>query len=108
MTLANPRETFLASYDELPLCLHCLEPVAPVERLCERCGSAVGQLTPYLPWEHIRWEADGWGRMWEQVWDRNRSLPGRLFRLAVIAWFVPVLLPFTLPRLWRSGRRSAA
>ncbi len=52
----------------------------------------MGQLTPYLPLESVPWQTQIWGRMWRQVWSREVSIPGRLFRLLMIVWGAPVLL----------------
>ena len=90
--------------DALPVCLNCLEPVDPLDKTCPHCAYAVGQLTPYLPWESIRWEVDVWEKMWEQIWRPGRSLLGRVFRFLIILWYVPVLLiglPFVAWQRWK-------
>jgi hypothetical protein len=66
---------------------------------CPYCGEAVGQLTPYLPLESVPWQAGIWGQAWRQVWSRNVSLPGRIFRLVMILWNVPILLIGLIPGL---------
>lgn len=78
--------------EQVPLCLHCLDPVDPLAKVCPHCGGAVGQLTPYLPFEAIRWEAGIWGQMWRQVWRGSLSPASRTFRFLIIVWFAPVLL----------------
>jgi hypothetical protein len=85
---------------ENPLCLNCLQPVNPLHHYCPHCGRAVGQLTPIMPYESIRWQADIWGRMWRQLWSRNVSFVGKLFRLLMIIWNVPVMLVGLIPILW--------
>jgi hypothetical protein len=85
----------------VPLCLHCLHPLDPLDKICPGCGRAAGQLTPYLPWESIRWQAGIWGQMWKQVWRGDVPLIGRFFRMAVIAFFVPVMLVGLIPMAWR-------
>ncbi len=77
---------------EAPLCLRCLKPVDPSAHYCPHCGEATGQLTPYIPYVSIPWETRIWGQMWRQVWSRDVPIAGRLFRLFVIVWFVPILL----------------
>jgi len=91
---------------ETPLCLRCLQPVDPRAYYCPNCGEATGQLTPYLPYMNIPWEVAIWGRMWRQVWSRNISLPGRLFRLFMILWNVPVLLVGLIPGLWPGAKKK--
>ena len=93
--------------EERPLCLRCLQPVDPRAYYCPNCGEATGQLTPYLPYVNIPWEVGIWGRMWRQVWSRNISLPGRLFRLFMIVWNVPILLIGLIPELWHKSQRKA-
>ena len=100
-------ETHKHEPEEVPLCLHCLEPVSPLDHVCPHCGGAVGQLTPYLPFESIRWEAGIWGRMWRQVWEKKTPLVGRVLLLVVIIWFVPVLLVGLIPPAWRWVRGKA-
>ena len=88
--------------EETPLCLNCLQPVHPLYHYCPHCGRAVGQLTPIMPYESIRWKADIWGRMWRQLWSGDISVPGKLFRLFMIIWNVPILLVGLIPRFWRN------
>ncbi|MDX1683194.1 MAG: hypothetical protein R3336_08740 [Phycisphaeraceae bacterium] len=92
--------------EEVPLCLHCLQPVHPIDKICPHCGQAVGQLTPYLPWESIRWEANIWGKMWQQAHDPEQSWASRLFRLLVIVLMVPVLLVGLIPMAWHRHQRG--
>lgn len=86
--------------DGTPLCLRCLRPVGRLMHVCPTCGAAVGQLTPYLPLEHIRWEAGVWGRMWRQIADRKCSIVGRVMRIGMIAMFAPFLVVGLVPLLW--------
>ena len=65
---------------ETPLCIKCLQPVDPLDYYCPHCGEATGQLTPYIPFVNIPWQVGFWGRMWRQLWSRDISLAGRLFR----------------------------
>jgi len=90
--------------EEVPVCLHCLEPVHPLAHVCPHCGGAVGQLTPYMPFESIRWEAGIWGQMWRQAWRRDVSILGRLLRFLLIIGFVPILLVGLIPLAWRKLR----
>ena len=68
------------------------QPVDPRAHYCPNCGAATGQLTHYLPFVNIRWQASVWGQAWRQIWYRDVSIPGRLFRLLMIVWNVPILL----------------
>lgn len=85
---------------EVPVCLRCMRPVDPRAHYCPYCGEATGQLTPYIPFVNIPWQVRIWGQMWRQVWSPNVSLAGRLFRLFVIVWMMPVLLIGLIPKLW--------
>lgn len=91
---------------EIPLCLRCLHPVDPRAHYCPNCGEATGQLTPYIPFVSIPWETSIWGRMWRQMWSRDVSIPGRLFRLFMILWNVPILLIGLIPLLWHKPEKS--
>jgi hypothetical protein len=91
---------------EIPLCLRCMQPVDPLAHYCPNCGQAVGQLTPYIPYVNIPWETRIWGQMWEQVWSKKTSLAGRLVRLLMIVWNVPVMLLGLIPILWHRFKRE--
>ncbi len=86
---------------EIPVCIHCFQPVDPLAHYCPNCGAATGQLTHYLPFINIRWQASVWGQAWRQIWFRDVSIPGRLFRLFMIVWNVPIML---IGVLFRSSR----
>ena len=75
-----------------PLCTNCMKPVDPRSYYCPHCTEATGQLTQYLPFVNIPWQARTWGRMWRQIWPKEVSIPGRLFRLIMIIWNVPIIL----------------
>jgi hypothetical protein len=75
-----------------PLCLRCLKPVDPISHYCPNCGSATGQLTPYMPFESIRWYTGIWGQMWRQLDSPRVSGLGWFLRLLMIVWNAPVLL----------------
>lgn len=76
----------------VPVCIRCFQPVDPLAHYCPNCGAATGQLTHYLPFVNIRWQASVWGQAWRQIWYRDVSILGRLFRLLMIVWNVPILL----------------
>ena len=88
---------------ETPLCLNCLQPVDPLQHICPHCGRAVGQLTPIMPYEGIRWQVDIWGKMWNQIWSNETSFAGKLLRLLMIAWSVPIMLIGVIPILWQKN-----
>lgn len=92
--------------DAVPLCLHCLEPVNPLDMVCPNCNGAVGQLTPYMPWQSIRWSAGIWGKMWEQIWRSDLSIISRVFRFMIIVWCVPILLVGLIPMIWHKCRQA--
>lgn len=87
--------------EEIPLCLNCLHPVDPLAHYCPNCGRAVGQYTPIMPYESIRWQVDIWGKIWNQLWSKEVSLAGKLFRLLMIIWNVPIMLIGIIPKLWQ-------
>jgi len=77
---------------EMPVCIRCFRPVDPLAHYCPNCGAATGQLTHYLPFVNIRWQASVWGQAWRQIGYRDVSLAGRLFRLLMIVWNAPIML----------------
>jgi hypothetical protein len=91
---------------EVPLCLRCLRPVDPRAHYCPHCGEATGQLTPYIPFVNIPWQVQFWGQAWRQMWSRDVSIPGRLFRLLMIVWNVPIMLIGLIPWFWRTPEKS--
>ena len=80
------------SGDGGPVCVRCMEPVDPLGYYCPHCGEATGQLTQYLPFVNIPWLGRTWGRIWRQVWSREVSIAGRLFRFFLIVWTMPFML----------------
>ena len=86
--------------EEIPLCLNCLQPVDPLAHFCPNCGRAVGQYTPLLPYESLWWRADVWGKIWNQLWSKEVSFVGRIFRFLMIIWNVPIMFIGLIPKLW--------
>ncbi len=80
------------SGEGIPVCIRCFRPVDPLAHYCPQCGQATGQLTPYIPYLSIPWETRIWGQVWRQIWSRDVSLPGRMFRLFMVVWNVPFML----------------
>ena len=78
--------------DGTPVCIKCFKPVDPLAHYCPNCDGATGQFTHYLPFVNIRWQASVWGQAWRQIWSRDVSIPGRLFRVIMIVWNVPIML----------------
>jgi hypothetical protein len=78
--------------DGTPVCIKCFKPVDPLAHYCPNCGGATGQFTHYLPFVNIRWQASVWGQAWRQIWYREVSIPGRIFRFIMIVWNVPIML----------------
>jgi hypothetical protein len=91
---------------QMPLCLNCLRPVDPLYHYCPYCGEATGQLTPYIPFINIPWQTRIWGKMWRQIWSREISMAGKLFRLFMIIWNVPVMLIGIIPKLWHRWQKE--
>ena len=83
--------------DGTPVCIRCFRPVYPLHYYCPHCGEAVGQFTQYIPFLNLRWQVSVWVRMWHQLWSRNVSFLGRLFRLFMIIWQFPIILLVGLP-----------
>lgn len=75
-----------------PVCPRCFKPVDPLAYYCPHCGEATGQLTHYIQFVNIPWQTRVWGRVWRQIWSRDISLPGRIFRLFMVVWNVPIML----------------
>ena len=78
-----------------------MHPVDPLYHYCPNCGFTIGQLTPVMPYESIRWQANIWGMIWRQLWSKEVSFAGKLFRLFMIIWFVPVILLGIIPKIWQ-------
>ena len=78
--------------DETPVCINCFNPVDPLAHYCPNCGEATGQFTQYIPFVNIRWQVRVWGKIWRQVFSRDVSIAGRIFRMLMIIWKVPIML----------------
>ena len=100
--MAQPHERPKAT----PLCPGCLAPVQLAANYCPRCGWDTGQLTPYLPFVNISWQANGLGRLWRRIWwDPRRRWYTRLGDLVLLLLMAPVML-IGLPFVWRTKRSS--
>ena len=78
--------------EAIPVCIKCFKPVNHLANYCPNCGEATGNLTQYLPFVNIQWQADFWGKAWRQIWSPDISIAGRLLRFSMIVWLVPILL----------------
>lgn len=87
--------------EEIPVCLNCMEPVSPLAHYCPNCGRVVGQYTPIMPYESIWWQVDIWGKIWNQLWSKEVSVAGKIFRFLMIIWNVPIMLIGLVPKLWQ-------
>lgn len=92
----------------VPVCVGCFRPVDPLAHYCPHCGAATGQFTHYLPFINIRWQASVWGQAWRQVRSRDVSLLGRVFRLIMIVWNVPIMLIGLFFRPGREGEEESS
>ena len=85
-----------------PVCLKCFQPIDLLAQYCSNCGEASGKFTTYLPYESIPWEAGIWGKMWHQVWSKEVSTSGRIFRFLFLVLFCPFILIGLFPKLWQA------
>jgi len=92
MNPENTNEKDIIEEEPTPVCIRCMKPVDPLSYYCPHCGEASGQLTQYLPFVNIRWQASVWGRVWRQVFSHNVSIAGRLFRFIMIICSAPIML----------------
>lgn len=79
-----------------PVCIKCFRPVDPFAHYCSHCGGATGNFTHYLPFTNLRWQVDVWVQTWHQIGYKEVSIPGRLIRLLMILWQMPIMLPIML------------
>jgi hypothetical protein len=88
--------------EEVPLCLHCLEPVHPLDYYCPHCGEAVGCFTPYIPFVNIPFEISFFARLWRKLWRPVHTPIGtRALWAVLIVLLAPAMLlglPFALHR----------
>lgn len=91
-----------------PVCIRCMEPVDPLGYYCPNCGEPSGQLTQYIPFVNLRWLANTWGRMWRQIWSKDISIPGRIFRIIMITWNVPLILIGLLFKKTRTAKKDSS
>jgi len=91
--------------EEVAVCVGCFRAVDRLAHYCPHCGAATGTFAHYLPFVNIRWQASVWGQAWRQMRSRDVSLLGRVFRLIMIVWNVPIML---IGVLFRPGREEDA
>jgi hypothetical protein len=94
---------------EVLLCPRCLTPFHPLEHYCRKCGEAVGQYTPYIPFVNIPFNMSIYGAMWKRLWSRRSSLCAKAFYVFLILAFAPIMfvgLPFVIAEKLRKKRPS--
>jgi hypothetical protein len=91
---------------EVPLCTGCLTPVGQGQHYCDRCGAVVGQLTAYLPFEGIRFEADYLAAMWKRAFRKGTRPLVRAGSFLLALALAPILL-LVLPLMLFGRRRRA-
>ena len=83
-----------------PVCLRCLTPYEPLQHYCDKCGTAVGQFTPYIPFVSIPFSVSLFERLWQRIWDSDSvHISKKVFYWALIVWWAPIMLlgiPFML------------
>jgi hypothetical protein len=86
--------------DSVPVCLRCLTPHEPLQHYCDKCGEAVGTLTPYVPFVNIRFNYSIFGTMWRRMWYvEGVPIGWKIFYGVLILLFVPIMLiglPFVI------------
>ena len=93
-----------------PLCPRCLAPVDRLQHYC-KCGEAVGQFTPYIPFVNIRFNYSIFGASWRRLWARGTRFHARLGYFALLVLFTPIMfvgIPFILRDWWRSRKAEAS
>jgi len=98
--------------DGTPLCPGCLTPVDPLHHYCHRCGTAVGQLTPYIPFVNIPFTCCLFDRLWTRLWFPRWESRVRRAVYAIALLFCAILWPGVLillvgvPWMWRRSRAA--
>lgn len=92
----------------VPLCLGCMQPVDPYTYYCPNCGEAVNGLTQYIPFVNIRWQVGLYGKLARQLWSKDVSLAGKVFRVFIIIVCMPLLLLLLLPFMWSKIKENKA
>jgi len=98
----GPLEDDFLPNDALPICPKCLKPCHPLQYYCDNCASnaAINPLTPYIAFVNIRFNYDIFCTMWRKMLcDKSTSIVVRIFYLAMIIIFVPIMPVVVLPAL---------
>ncbi len=86
--------------DSVPICLRCLTPYEPLQHYCDKCGEAVGTLTPYIPFVNIRFNYSIFGTMWRRMWHvEGVPIAWKILYAFLILLMVPIMLiglPFVI------------
>jgi hypothetical protein len=90
---------------EQPVCLKCLHPFSQGTHYCNKCGDAVGQLTPYIPFVNISYNYSVFGNMWKRIWrEGDKSWYVIVFYWILIFLFVPWLILCLPVELFSRGK----
>lgn len=87
--------------DAVPVCPNCLEPCDPLANYCPNCGSneAINPLTPYLPFEGIRFVAGVYAKLWVKAWNPQTVWVLKVLYMCIFLLFMPIIFVIALPFL---------
>ena len=98
-------DTVASEIPAVPVCPRCMTPFDPLQHYCKKCGEAVGQLTPYIPFVNIPFNCSVFGTMWHRFWfDKRTNIGMKILFLFLIILMAPVMLlglPFVI---WQKAR----
>jgi hypothetical protein len=113
MTEPDERETGPpAEYDPegTPCCTGCGRPYVKGQYYCQHCGTAVGNITPYVPYVNIPFNFGPFVDVWKVIkGEREVSVGKYVGHLLLAAAMFPLILlvgvPFVIAR-WIAGDRN--
>jgi len=93
----------------IPCCTNCGRPYVKGQYYCQHCGTAVGNITPYVPYVNIPFNWGPFTDFWGILKGRKDASPG-MYVLCLVVGLVllPTLiiaLPFLLIELFRNRKR---
>lgn len=99
--IENPYESVSMKVgdDAVPVCPNCFQPCNPLDNYCPNCISneAINPLTPYLPFEGIRFGAGVYAKLWRKTWTSDTTMGRRLCYICIFLLFMPILFIIGLP-----------
>ncbi|HUU43168.1 MAG TPA: hypothetical protein VMX57_05280 [Planctomycetota bacterium] len=90
---AETRDDVACDPEEIPCCTGCGRPYVKGQYYCQHCGTAVGNLTPYVPYVNIPFNYGPFTDLWKTLrGEAGAGIPRRILAAFVIILMSPIMI----------------